>query len=70
MEEERLPRNSSEWCPPERRGTPQNPWMQEDTTGMRERETDNLEWVDREEWRRKIKTLGTERSENIKNLYI
>jgi hypothetical protein len=32
----------------------------------------NLEWVDREGWRRKnkIMTLGIERCENIKTLYI
>ena len=30
-------------------------WMQEVTSGMREKEINNLEWVDREEWRRKMK---------------
>ena len=30
-------------------------WMNEVKTGMREKGIDNLEWVDREEWRRKIK---------------
>ena len=29
--------------------------MQEVTTGMREKVIKNLEWVDREEWRRKEK---------------
>ena len=43
--------------------------MQEVTTGMRERGIGDLQWVDREECRKKI-TLGTERCENINNLYI
>ena len=29
--------------------------MQEGTTGMREKGINNMKWVDREEWRRKIK---------------
>ena len=29
--------------------------MQEVTTGVREKGINNMEWVDREEWRRKIK---------------
>jgi hypothetical protein len=29
--------------------------MQEVTTGMKEKGINNLEWVDREEWRRKMK---------------
>ena len=33
---------------------PRNSWMQEVTTGMIEK-IKKLEWVDREEWRRKIK---------------
>ena len=40
MNEERLPRNS---------------WIQEVTTGMREKGINNMEWIGREEWRRKIK---------------
>ena len=57
MEEERLPRKMLEWCPPGRRrkGRLRNSWMQDVTTGMREREINNLEWVDREGRRRKIK---------------
>ena len=36
---------------------------------MREMGIKNLEWVDREGWTRyRIKILGTERCENIKNL--
>ena len=44
--------------------------MEEVTTGMREKGINNMEWIDREEWRRKIKlkTLGTERCVNIKTL--
>ena len=30
-------------------------WMQEVTTEMKEREINNLEWVDREGWRKKNK---------------
>ena len=39
MDQERLPRRILEWCPPGRRrkGRPRNSWMQEVTTGMRER---------------------------------
>jgi hypothetical protein len=45
-----------EWCPLGRRrkGRPRNSWMQEVTTGMRERKIGDLEWVDREGWRMKI----------------
>jgi hypothetical protein len=32
-------------------------WMQEVTTGMRERGIGDLEWVDREWWRKKINLL-------------
>ena len=49
-----------EWCPPGRKrrrgkGRPRNSWMQEVTTGMRGKEINNMEWIDREEWRRKTK---------------
>ena len=39
MDQERLPRRILERCPPGRRrkGRPRNSWMQEVTTGMRER---------------------------------
>ena len=39
VDQERLPRRILEWCPPGRRrkGRPRNSWMQEVTTGMRER---------------------------------
>ena len=62
--------NSFEWCSPGRRkGKPRNSWMQRVTTGMREKVINNMEWDDREEWKKiKIKTLGTERSENIETL--
>ena len=57
MDQERLPRRTLEWCPPgtQRKGRSRNSWMQEVTTGMRERGIDDLEWVDREGRRRKIK---------------
>ena len=53
MNEGRLPRKIFEWCPPGRRrkGRPQNSWMLEITTGMGQKEINNMEWVDREEWR-------------------
>ena len=37
-----------------RKRRPRNSWMQEVTTGMREAGIDDLEWVDREGWRKKI----------------
>jgi hypothetical protein len=57
MDQERLPRRILEWCPTggRRKGRPRNSWMQEVTTGMRERGIGDLEWVDREGWRIKIK---------------
>ena len=59
MDEERLPRRILEWCPPgrQRKRTPRNSWMQEVTTGMREWGISDLEWVDREGWKRKINLL-------------
>ena len=54
MGEERLPRKILEWCPLGK-GRPQNSWMQEVTTGMREKGINNMEWFDTEERRRKIK---------------
>ena len=56
MNEERLHRKTLEWCPPGRRikGRPQNSCMQEVTTGIRNKGIDNMEWIDREEWRRKV----------------
>ena len=46
-----------EWCPAGRRrkGRSQNSWMQKVTTGMRKKGINNMQWIDREEWRRKIK---------------
>ena len=56
MNEERLPQHILELCPPGRRrrrkGRPRNLWIQELTTGMREKGINNMEWVEREEWRR------------------
>ena len=34
---------------------PSKSWMQEISTGMIEKGIKNMKWVDREEWRRKIK---------------
>ena len=57
MDEKRLPLKILEWCPPGRRrkGRPQNSWMEEVTIGMGERGINNLEWLDRDGRRRKIK---------------
>ena len=57
MNEEWLSPKILESCPPGRRGKgkPRNSWIQEVTTGMREGGINNMEWVPREEWRRKIK---------------
>ena len=41
-----------------KKGIPRNSWIQEVTTEMREKGIKNLKWVDREEWRRKIKLLA------------
>ena len=52
MNEGRLPRKMLETYPPRRRkGRPQNSWMQ----GMREKGINNMERIDREEWKRTIK---------------
>ena len=72
MDKERLPQRILEWWPPgrQRKGRPRSSWMQEVTTGMRERRIGDLEWVDKEGWRKKKITLGTEGCEKIKNLFI
>ena len=59
MDQERLPRRILEWCPAGRRRNerPRSSWMQGVTTGMREREIGDLEWVDREWWGKKISLL-------------
>ena len=58
MDQERVPRKNLEKCPTGRRkGRPRNSWMQEITTGMRERGIGDLEWLDREGGRRKINLL-------------
>ena len=56
MDQEMFPRRILEWWPPGRRrkGRPRNSWMQEVTTGTRERGISDLERVDREGWRKKI----------------
>jgi hypothetical protein len=55
MNEERLPQNILECCPPGRRieGRFRNSWMQE-VTPMREKGINSMEWIESEEWRRKI----------------
>ena len=59
MNKERLTQKKKiVWCPPgrKRKGRPRNSWLQEVRTGMREKGIDSMEWIKREEWRRKIKT--------------
>ena len=73
MDEERLPRRIFEWCPPGRRRKRRlrNSWRQEVTKEMREK-------VELATWNGSTKkggeknkfTLDTERSGDIKNLYI
>ena len=57
MNEGKLSRKFLEWYPPKRKrkGRPPNSWMQEVTTRMREKGINNMEWIDREEWGRKLK---------------
>jgi len=59
MDQERLRIRILEWCPPGRRrkGRPQNVWILEVTTGMRERGIDGLEWVDKEGWRKRDRKM-------------
>jgi hypothetical protein len=51
MNEERLTRKILDWCPPGRRRKrrPRNSWIQEVTTGMREKGINNIEWAKGEE---------------------
>ena len=45
-----------EWCPPGRRKErSRNSWMHEVTTVIREKGINNMEWIDREEWKIGIK---------------
>ena len=56
MNEERLQPKNFEWRSlGTRKGRPRSSWMKEVTTGMREKIINNMEWVNREGWRRKIK---------------
>ena len=56
MNEERVP-EKMEWYSPGRRrkGILRNSRMQEVTTANREKRINNIEWIDKEEWRRIIK---------------
>ena len=47
MNEERLPQKNLEWLPPgtRRKGRSRNSWMQEVTTGMREKGINDMEWI-------------------------
>ena len=58
MNEERLALKKLKWCQPGRRRRKERPQiscMQKVTTGMREKGINSMEWIDKEEWRRKIK---------------
>ena len=54
--EESLPKNL-ELCLParERKGRSRNSWVREVADGVKEKRTEKMEWIEREEWRRKIK---------------
>ena len=56
MDEEKLPRKILEWCPAGRikKGKPRNPWMRRSQLKWEKGGIKNLEWVEREGWRRKI----------------
>ena len=49
MNIERLPRKILKWCPIGRRrkAESRNSWMQKVATGMREKEINNMDWIDR-----------------------
>ena len=51
--------NEQGLCPlrRKRKGKPQNSWMQE-LTGMREKEINSKEWIDREQWSRNNKYIN------------
>ena len=75
--EERVPRKYLDWCTPERKrrrkGKPRNSWMQVVglTTGMIKKGINSMEWITREERiKKKIKSLSTERCENIDTMHI
>ena len=55
IDEERLPRKMLGWCPPgrKRKGRPRNSWMEEVTTGIKEKGIRSMEWIDMEEWSKK-----------------
>ena len=57
MDEQRLPRKNFEWYPRGRRrkGRPRISWMQYKRDERERERIKNLEWVDRERWRRKRK---------------
>ena len=57
MNEKSLPRKILESCTPGRRpkGRARYSWMQEVTTGMREKKINGMQWIDMGELRRKIK---------------
>ena len=68
-----LPQKILDWCAPGRRrkGRPRNSWMQEITTGMREKGIKlGTSQQRRMEKKNEIKTLDPERRANIKTLYI
>ena len=72
MDQERLSRIILEWCPPGRRRKvwPRNSWMQEVTTGVRQRGIGDLEWIDREGWRKKINLPQAQKNVKTSNICI
>jgi hypothetical protein len=60
MNEEKLPQKISnsvhlEEEEEEEEKEHRNSWIQEVTTGIREKGINNMEWIDRQEWRREMK---------------
>ena len=62
--EERLPGTILKWCPPggrRRKGRYRNSQMQEVITGMRGQGINNLDWIDRGEWKSKINLQSSQK---------
>ena len=69
MSKEMLPPKNMKWCPLGRRRRnerPQNSWIKE-IIGIRQKEINSTEWIEREECRRKI-TLKLQGQKGVKTL--
>jgi hypothetical protein len=54
MNKERLTKRIFEWYQQQKERS-RNSWKQEVTTGMRAKKINNMEWINREEWRKNNK---------------